>query len=261
MARTASTWRGFPFDRVEQSAQDVDLVTFELGAREQTTQLGQQPFAAAADRESRCSPSPAPDARWKRSMSWWLAAGGEAKGYSTGHYRRTGCRRPPAAVRRHSSCTAEARLSEVYSGLAGMKIVTPATLHLGVRQSRRSRCRTTAPPRPSPAFSREPQRCGLDVPAAPVARGCGVAPTRAYANIQSRPAPHRGSLHTCACARMSPAPAARATASSSGKRLGLTRVRRDRPIVFIARAAAPMLPGWLGCDNTMRTLSSSEPEE
>jgi hypothetical protein len=29
----------------------------------------------------------------------------------------------------------------------------------------------------------------------------------------------------------------------SGKRFGLTSDSRDRPIVFIARAAAPMLPG------------------
>jgi hypothetical protein len=59
---------------------------------------------------------------------------------------------------------------------------------------------------------------------------------------------------------MSSAPAARATAWSSGKRFGLTSSRRDRPIVFIARAAAPMLPGWLVCDRTTRTRSSGEPK-
>ena len=42
VARRAAR-RGFPFDRIEQAAQDVDLVALELGAPEKSAQLGQQP--------------------------------------------------------------------------------------------------------------------------------------------------------------------------------------------------------------------------
>jgi hypothetical protein len=55
---------------------------------------------------------------------------------------------------------------------------------------------------------------------------------------------------TRAEASTSAAPAASATASGSGKRRGATSRRSVRPIVFIARAAAPMLPGWLGRERT-----------
>src|SRR5262249_35206657 len=48
-------------------------------------------------------------------------------------------------------------------------------------------------------------------------------------------------------------PEASATASGSGKRRGSTRTRRARPIVRIARAEAPMLPGWLVATSTIRT--------
>ena len=41
-------------------------------------------------------------------------------------------------------------------------------------------------------------------------------------------------------------------ASGAGKRSGCTSRRSVRPIAFIARAAAPMLPGWLGRQRTMR---------
>ena len=61
---------------------------------------------------------------------------------------------------------------------------------------------------------------------------------------------------TRAWVNRSSAPAARASAWSSGKCFGLTSSRRARPIVFIARAAAPILPGWLVCDRTTRIASS-----
>ena len=41
--------------------------------------------------------------------------------------------------------------------------------------------------------------------------------------------------------------AANAVASACGNSFGSTRYRRDSPIVFIARAVAPMLPGWDTC--------------
>jgi hypothetical protein len=43
-----------------------------------------------------------------------------------------------------------------------------------------------------------------------------------------------------------------ATASGSGKRFGFTRTSRERPIVFMARAVDPMLPGWLVWESTTR---------
>ena len=43
---------------------------------------------------------------------------------------------------------------------------------------------------------------------------------------------------------MSPS-SARAVASAAGNSLGLTSRRSDRPMTFIARAVAPILPGWV----------------
>src|SRR5688572_32302822 len=57
-----------------------------------------------------------------------------------------------------------------------------------------------------------------------------------------------------ACSRISTAWVAIHCASGAGKRSGATRRRSLSPIVFIARAAAPMLPGWLGRHSTMRIL-------
>jgi hypothetical protein len=56
---------------------------------------------------------------------------------------------------------------------------------------------------------------------------------------------------------MSVAPEASASASGSGKRCGATRVNRERPIARIARAEAPMLPGWLVAHRTMRMRESA----
>ena len=64
------------------------------------------------------------------------------------------------------------------------------------------------------------------------------------------------SSQTVARSSTSSAFAERARASGSGKRLGRTRYSRESPIVFIARAAAPMLPGWVGCESTMRMRES-----
>jgi hypothetical protein len=40
-----------------------------------------------------------------------------------------------------------------------------------------------------------------------------------------------------------------------GKDLGIDQHQARQPMVFIARAAAPMLPGWLGCERTTRMRS------
>src|SRR5205085_11109031 len=48
---------------------------------------------------------------------------------------------------------------------------------------------------------------------------------------------------------------ASASASGCGKDFGVTSTRRENPIVIMARAAAPMLPGWLGEQSTTRTRS------
>ncbi len=56
----------------------------------------------------------------------------------------------------------------------------------------------------------------------------------------------------------SAAPAARATASGCGKWRGATSTRSASPIVFMARAAAPMLPGWLVRESTTATRERGE---
>jgi len=43
-----------------------------------------------------------------------------------------------------------------------------------------------------------------------------------------------------------------AVASGSGKCRGATSRKSANPMVFMARAAAPMLPGWLGWERTMQ---------
>ena len=61
-------------------------------------------------------------------------------------------------------------------------------------------------------------------------------------------------LHSTASRSTSSAPAAIASACGSGKRRGLIRYRWCKPMVFIARAAAPMLPGWVVWLRTTRTF-------
>src|SRR5690554_1398719 len=56
-----------------------------------------------------------------------------------------------------------------------------------------------------------------------------------------------------AASRTSSAPAAIASASACGKRSGATSTSRSRPMVLMARAAAPMLPGCWVPTRTMRT--------
>src|SRR5690625_4540136 len=62
---------------------------------------------------------------------------------------------------------------------------------------------------------------------------------------------------TTAFSSTSSAPAARQTAFSAGKSLGATRYRRFKPMFFMARAAPPILPGWVVFTNTMRMLSNA----
>ena len=57
---------------------------------------------------------------------------------------------------------------------------------------------------------------------------------------------------TRARASTSAAPEARAAASGSGCDPGLTSTSDSSPMFFIARALAPMLPGWLVSTSTMR---------
>jgi hypothetical protein len=47
-----------------------------------------------------------------------------------------------------------------------------------------------------------------------------------------------------------------AWASACGKACGATSTSRRKPMVFIARAAAPMFPGWEVPTSTMRIGSS-----
>jgi hypothetical protein len=60
---------------------------------------------------------------------------------------------------------------------------------------------------------------------------------------------------TRADANISSAPDARAVASGPGKHDGDTKVNKDRPMFFMARAAAPMFPGWVGFTSTIRSDS------
>ncbi|MNT82082.1 hypothetical protein D3C72_2217610 [compost metagenome] len=57
---------------------------------------------------------------------------------------------------------------------------------------------------------------------------------------------------TMAFSTTSTAPEASTLASSCGNAFGSTRYSRVRPMVFIARAAEPILPGWLGRASTTR---------
>ncbi len=54
----------------------------------------------------------------------------------------------------------------------------------------------------------------------------------------------------------SSAPEARALASRAGNSFGCTSTRRDKPMFFMARAAPPMLPGWLVLTRTTRIFCS-----
>lgn len=47
-----------------------------------------------------------------------------------------------------------------------------------------------------------------------------------------------------------------ALASRAGKSFGCTSTRRDKPMFFMARAAPPMLPGWLVLTRTTRIFCS-----
>jgi hypothetical protein len=58
--------------------------------------------------------------------------------------------------------------------------------------------------------------------------------------------------HTTAASSSASAPAARALASSCGKYFGRTRYSRVSAMLSMARATAPMLPGWVVPTSTMR---------
>jgi hypothetical protein len=120
-----------------------------------------------------------------------------------------------------------------------MKIVTLATLHLGVRQTgglvaEQQRHLPLAGPRQhvSGGLTRLQRRR----PEIAVPRRNGVG-KHAVGQRRVEAAAHL-------CLRENVVGSGRARHRLVvGKRFGLTRDRRDRPIVFIARAAAPMLPG------------------
>src|SRR6266571_8257285 len=65
--------------------------------------------------------------------------------------------------------------------------------------------------------------------------------------------------HACADSRTSAAPEAMAWASGWGKRFGRTRRSCVMPIVFMARAAPPTLPGCEGRSRTTRIRDSGPP--
>ena len=57
---------------------------------------------------------------------------------------------------------------------------------------------------------------------------------------------------TAAFSKMASAPAARAVACALGNSRGLTNAKCRKPMFAMARAAAPMLPGWVGSSSTTR---------
>ena len=134
-------------------------------------------------------------------------------------------------------------------GVRGNRRDDAATRELGVGQPRH----LGAEHERDVAVRRVRDRLGARPRARP-ARGPRIraAAPKARWRRRSRRALRRASRRRVAPSSTTVAPDASATASGSGKRRGATSTSRARPIVSIARAAAPMLPGWLGATSTMR---------
>ncbi len=202
--------------------------------------------AAMPGRRSRSSPPPAPGGAYRPSISSTVASFSLAlrgRAGSAGHEQLVG--HDLHRLRQVERAELRAR-RDVHQELAGE--------HLLVGEARRSRCRRrTRRRRPisiaRAAAARASSTCGDH------SRGRADS---ANAATQSRDRLRQRCMHRCGRRSTSTAFVAIHSASGAGKRSGATRRRSVRPMVFIARAAAPMLPGWLGRHSTMRIRSSAQ---
>ena len=155
--------------------------------------------------------------------------------------------RVACTARKQTTCTACARLSELNSGFAGMwtrnwqanisSLVRPGGL---VAEDEGDR-------RPSICAARAAARAHVEHLRRPLARPRRQRERRRRSPRSLRPGCRAPSLlQHVGGVRRHPLRLRRRIA------LGATRRRSARPMVFIARAAAPMLPGWLGRHRTMR---------
>src|SRR6266853_393715 len=153
------------------------------------------------------------------------------------------------------TCTAWARLREAYSGLAGMRaralhrmisLFERPTVSLPKTMATSSFC---AALKSSCAAARASSKEWDSSRARELKATEYVVPASASSRV----------AHARADSRTSAAPEAMAWASGWGKRFGRTRRSCVMPIVFIARAAAPTLPGCEGRSRTTRIRDSGPP--
>src|SRR6266849_6696051 len=153
------------------------------------------------------------------------------------------------------TCTAWARFKEAYSGLAGMRA---RALHRMISLFERPtvslpKTIATSSPRAAVKSSRAAARASSNECDSPRARALKATEYVVPASASSRLA------HARADSRTSAAPEAMARASGWGKRFGRTRRSCVMPMVFMARAAAPIFPGCEGRSRTTRIRDSGPP--
>src|SRR5512134_2048161 len=147
------------------------------------------------------------------------------------------------------TCTAAARLSDEYAWLVVMwatrwhfSTSSFASPDISVPNTNATSPPTAASATASAAAAWASIACGDSSRRRAVSAIASVVPASASSSVAL----------TCARASRSSAPVAIASACGSGKRRGATSARRASPIVFIARAAPPMLPGWVVRTSTTR---------
>src|SRR6267378_4216175 len=153
------------------------------------------------------------------------------------------------------TCTAWARLREGYSGLAGMRARALQRMTSLFERPAVSLPKTTATSsfRAARRSSRAAARASSGEWESSRSRALKATENVVPASASSRLA------HARADSRTSSAPEAMARASGWGKRFGRTSRSCVMPIVFMARAAAPMLPGCEGRSRTTRIRDSGPP--
>src|SRR5213592_1936450 len=153
------------------------------------------------------------------------------------------------------TCTAWARLREAYSGSAGIRArALQRMISLFVRPTvSLPKTISTSSFRAAPRSSCAAARASSDECDNSRSRALKATEYAVSASASSRLA------HACADSRTSDAPAAMARASGWGKRFGRTRRSCVMPMVFMARAAAPTLPGCEGRSRTTRIRDSGPP--
>src|SRR5690606_20193309 len=162
---------------------------------------------------------------------------------------------PSRSARRSSYariCTAAARFSDWKAGFAGMRIIPLQSASSSLDSPLRSRPNTSATFSPAAAAAATRAAASRGVYS-----GQGMLRWRALlpsTSEQLRTASARVSW-TFAAASRSPAPAARALASAPGNPEGRTSRRLESPMVFMARALAPMFPGCVVATRTTWTRS------